>query len=89
MPKTVHLTKQDVENALRNALDLDGSGTHDTFDLFLSRSIQDSTLEAIRAECLAVCLADRDRRPGRDFGEKSERWIRKMLHELQSAQSGI
>lgn len=83
MPKTVPLTKQDVENALRNVLDLDGLGTHDVFDLFLSRPIEAPSLEAIRAECLAVCLADRPPR-GSDLGEKSEQWIRRKLDELQS-----
>jgi hypothetical protein len=84
MTKFKRLTKQDVENALRNVLDLDGSGTHDIFDLFLSCTIEDPTLEVIRTECLAVCLADRRPLPGRDLGEESEQWIRRKLNELQS-----
>lgn len=84
MSKIARLTKQDVENALRNALDLDGSASHDIFDLFVSRPIEDPFLEAIRAECLAICLVDRNRPRGRDFGEVSEQWIRMKLYELQS-----
>jgi hypothetical protein len=84
MTKSKRLTKQDVENALRNVLDIDGSGTHDTFDLFLSWPIEDPTLEVIRTECLAVCLADRRPPRGRDLGEESEQWIRRKLNELQS-----
>jgi hypothetical protein len=89
MPKTVQLTKRDVENALRNVLDLDGAGNHDAFDLFLSRPIADTWFEAIRTECLAVCLADRHRPRGRDLGEKSEQWIQRKLNELQSKSLGI
>ena len=85
MAKTICLTKQDVVNTLRNALDLDGSGTHDSFDLFISRPIQDPSLEAVRVECLAVCLANLDRPHGRDFNEKAEQWIRNKLSELQSS----
>ncbi len=85
MKKSMRLTKQDVKNALRNVLDLDGSGTHDTFDLFLSRPIDDPTLEVIRTECLAVCLADGRPPRGRDLGEESEQWIRRKLNELQSS----
>lgn len=85
MPKTVRLTKQDVERALLNVLDMDDSGTHDLFDLFLGRPIEDPSLEAVRAECLAVCLADRHRPPGKDLGEESEKWIRQKLDELRSA----
>ena len=47
MAKPKRLTKQDVENALLNVLDLDGSDTHDAFDLFLSSPIEDPTLEVI------------------------------------------
>jgi hypothetical protein len=88
MAKPKRLTKQDVEDALRNVLDLDGSDTHDTFDLFLSRPIEDPILEAIRTECLAVCLADRPPR-GRDIGEESAQCIRRKLNELQSKYQGI
>ena len=84
MQKTVRLTKQDVEDALRNVLDLDDSGAHDAFDVFLARPIEDPSLEAIRVECLAICLADRCRPRGRDLGEQSEQWIRKKLVELLS-----
>lgn len=84
MAKPKRLTKQDVEKALRNVLDLDGSDTHDTFDLFLSQPIEDPTLEVIRTECLAVCLADRHPPRGRDLGEESEQWMRRKLNELQS-----
>lgn len=87
MTKSKRLTKQDLENALRNVLDLDGSGTHDTFDFFLSCPIEDPTLEVIRKErkeCLAVCLADSHPPRGRDLGEESEQWIRRTLNELQS-----
>jgi hypothetical protein len=85
MTKTRHRTKQDVVNALRNVLDLDGSDTHDTFDLFISWPIQDPSLEAIRTECLTVCLADRPLPRGKDLGDVSEQWIRRKLNELQSA----
>jgi hypothetical protein len=85
MPKTKRLTKSDVISALRNALDLDSSGTHDAFDLFLGHPIEDPLLEALRAECLAVCLADRHPPPGRDFGRISEQWIRTKLDELESS----
>lgn len=88
MAKPKRLTKQDVEDALRNILDLDGSDTHDTFDLFLSLPIEDPTLEAIRMECLAVCLADRPPR-GSDIGEESMQWIRRKLNELQSKYQDI
>lgn len=84
MAKPKRLTKQDVENALLNVLDLDGSDTHDAFDLFLSSPIEDPTLEVIRAECLAVCLADCRSPRGRDLGEESAQWIRRKLIELQS-----
>jgi hypothetical protein len=84
MTKYKRLTKQDVENALRNVLDLDGSGTHDTFDLFFSWPIEDPILEVIRTECLAVCLADRRPPRGRDLGEESEQLISRKLNELLS-----
>lgn len=84
MAKPKRLTKQDVENALRNVLDRDSSNTHDTFDLFLSRPIEDPVLEVIRKECLAVCLADLPLPRGRDVGAMSEQWIRRKLNELQS-----
>jgi hypothetical protein len=84
MTKTKRLTKKDVENALRNVLDLDGSDTHDTFDLFLSWPIEDPSLELIRTECLAVCLADRQPPRGKDLGKESEQWILRKLSELES-----
>ena len=84
MAKPKRLTKQDLVNALRNSLDLDGSGTHDACDLFLTRPIEDPVLEVIRKECLAVCLADLPSPRGRDLGAMSETWIRRKLNELQT-----
>ena len=83
MRASVQLTKQNVIDALQNVLDLDDSGTHDLFDLFLARPIKDPLLEAIRAECLQVVLTDRSPPKGKDIGHSSAEWVRGKLRELQ------
>jgi hypothetical protein len=77
------LSQHQVVSALSNALDLDDSGNHDEFDLFLGRSIADPSLESLRKECLAVISSDSKPAPGRDLGPNAEKWIRQKLVELQ------
>jgi hypothetical protein len=83
---SVHLTRRDVESALANVLDLDGSGTHDAFDLFLASPIDEPYLESIRQECIAVLKQNRHQKPapGRDLCEADEQWVREKLRGLQT-----
>jgi hypothetical protein len=83
MKRTLQLTKQDVAEALKNVLDLDGSGSHDQFDVFLARPIEDPYLEAIRLECLEVVRKDRAPPKGKDISESTAEWVRGKLRELQ------
>jgi hypothetical protein len=78
-----HLSRQQVASAFANVLDLDDSGTHDEFDLFLGRPIADAYLESLRKECLAVIRTDSKPVPGRDLGPTAERWVRDKLVGLQ------
>jgi hypothetical protein len=82
-PAPRHLTRQQVAAALANVLDLDNSGTHDEFDLFLGRPVADAALESIRQECLAVIRTDSRPERGHDLGPNAEQWIRQKLAELQ------
>jgi hypothetical protein len=82
-PAPRRLTIRQAIAAFENALDLDDSGNHDEFDLFLARPIADPYLESLRKECLAVASSDSKPAPGRDWGPKSEHWIREKLIELR------
>ena len=77
------LSQQQVVSALANALDLDGTGTHDEFDLFVARPISDPHFESLRAEILAIAQTDGQPIPGRDFGPKAEAWLRQTYEALK------
>lgn len=83
MRKAVQLTKQDVVAALMNVLDLDDSGTHDTFDMFLTHPIEDPYLESIRVECIGVCHRDMNPPKGKDISDSTAEWLKGKLRELQ------
>jgi hypothetical protein len=74
-------TRQRVSAALANALDLDGSGYHDEFDLFLAGPLSDLSLESLRLEILAI-VQNEEPLPGRDFGPNAEAWLRKTYEQL-------
>jgi hypothetical protein len=73
--------RQRVVAALANALDLDDSGYHDEFDLFLDGPLTDPSLEALRMEILAI-VQNEEGLPGRDFGPNAEVWLRKTYDSL-------
>ena len=78
----VHRTREDGVAALRNVLDMDNADTHDEFDLFLGKTIQDPYLESVRKECLEILRHDNPR-SGKDLGEAAEQWVEGKLRELQ------
>jgi len=80
-PKPRNWTRQRVAAALANALDLDDSGYHDEFDLFLDAPLADSSLESLRLEILAI-VQNEERLPGCDFGPNAEAWLRKTYERL-------
>jgi len=81
--RSKHMTREQVAAALANVLDLDDTGTHDAFDLFLGTPIDDPYLESIRMECLEVIRNDSKPAKGKDLGPGAERWARDKLGELQ------
>jgi hypothetical protein len=74
-------SRQRVIAALANALDLDDSGYHDEFDMFLAGPLSDPSLEALRVEILAIAQSE-ERSPGRDFGPNAEAWLRRTYASL-------
>ena len=81
--KIREMTINEVTFALRNALDLDGFGLHDKFDMFLSRPIADPHLESMRKEILHVVSIEGQPIPGRDFGPRGEECLRRNLQQLE------
>jgi hypothetical protein len=75
-------SRQRVEAALANALDLDGAGNHDEFDLFVGGALADPQFETLRAEILAICQSE-GRPPGRDFGPRAHEWLRQTYAALK------
>ena len=78
-------SQQRVKAALANALDLDGVGNHDEFDLFVGRTLADPQLETLRVEILAICQSESPS-PGRDFGPKAHEWLQRTYAALKQAQ---
>jgi hypothetical protein len=75
-------TRQRVVAAIANALDLDGAGNHDEFDLFVGRPLADPHLESLRLEILTIAQSEGQPIPGRDFGPVAETWLRQAYAEL-------
>ena len=80
--KPCDISSREVAAALANALDLDGSGNHDEFDLFLGRPISDPHLESLRVEIIEIATSEGQPIPGRDFGPLAEAWLRRVHAEL-------
>ena len=76
------MTRSQVVAAIANALDMDGSGYHDEFDLFVSRPLSDPYLESLRLEILSLCTSEGQPIPGRDFGPLAEAWLQRTHSEL-------
>lgn len=74
-------SRQRVIAALANALDLDDTGCHDEFDMFLAGPLSDPPLEALRLEILSI-VQNEERIPGRDFGPNAEGWLRRAYGSL-------
>jgi len=74
-------SRQRVVGAIANALDLDDSGYHDEFDLFLDRPLSDPSLESLRMEILAIVQRE-EPLPGRDFGPNADAWLRQTYASL-------
>jgi hypothetical protein len=74
-------SRQRVIAALANALDLDDTGYHDEFDMFLAGPLSDPSLEALRLEILSI-VQNEERMPGCDFGPNAEGWLRRTYESL-------
>jgi len=74
-------TANDVETALAELLDPQAP-THDTWDLFLARPIDDRYLEAIRQECLTICR-ECPPVPGKDINKEGETRVAALLADLR------
>jgi hypothetical protein len=81
--RTAVWSREEAAAAFANALDLDDSGTHDKFDLFVGRPITDPSLETLRLEILSICVTEGQPTPGRDFGPLAEAWLRNALSDLR------
>lgn len=75
-------TKDDVIPALECMLD--DKCSHDEFDLFLGRRIDDPNLESIRQRCLSLCQKYPGG-PGEDIAREGKEEIKKILKELRAA----
>jgi hypothetical protein len=84
--KAVVMNRPQVIAAIANALDVDGSGTHDLFDMFLDRRLADPHLESLRQEILAIGLSEGQPIPGKDFGPKAEEWLRQTYEMLRTTE---
>ena len=85
--KPLVMHRPQVIAAIANALDLDGSKTHDLFDMFLSHRLADPYLESLRQEILAIALSEGQPTSGKDFGPKAEEWLRQTYESLGSTET--
>ena len=74
--------KEDVISAIENVL---SNGRHDQWDLFLAWPIDDSYLEGVRHQCLAISSEHSEAEKGKDIATAGETKLRVILNELKTS----